>query len=614
MKIKALALISGGLDSILAACLIKKQGVEVEAVVFKSYFFNSERGVAAAEQLKIPYRVVDISEKQLAVVKKPKHGYGKSVNPCLDCHLLMLKEVKKILEKENFDFVVTGEVLGQRPFSQNKQALSLLAKESGLEKKLVRPLSALLLEPSLPEEKGWLNREKLLGIKGRSRKEQIRLAKEFGLSFPQPAGGCLLTETEFGKKMKKLLVKKPNFNGSDALLLKIGRHSWFGKKLIVLGRNRQENGTLETIAQNNDLLVEPSNFAGPTALVRGKKAGLAEIKKAREKILFYSKKKPKIQNQPIIFFGSSGESVLVLKKLLEEKIPINLVITKPDKPAGRGQKLSPAPLAVFCQKEGITVLKWQKLDQKALQQTEKTLKERPVLAITAVYGNFIPDYWLNWCGAVVNLHPSLIPKWRGAAPVIRCLEAGEKVSGMTILKTVKEMDAGPIIDQVEVKIQPGETAGELILRLFEIGAERLAKLVKTNLLSKKPLFWISRPQDHNKAVWAKRIEKEEAEINWREPAEKILNKIRAFNPQPGAFTFVKIGNQKKRLKIWKAHLSNLKSIPGESEPTPGESFNSSTPDRVELEKRTVIPDIVQLEGKSKQDWKAVKNNWKIELI
>ncbi|MBU2592758.1 methionyl-tRNA formyltransferase [Patescibacteria group bacterium] len=611
MSKKALVLLSGGLDSSLAAYLIKKQGIKVKALVFQSYFFGPEKGVAAAEQLKIPYQIVDFSKEHLKIVKNPKHGHGKAINPCIDCHLLMIKTAKKILEKENFDFVATGEVLGQRPFSQNKQALLTIAKESNLKGRLVRPLSAKLLATTLPEKKGWIKKEGLFDIRGRSRKRQTALAEKIGLKFPQPAGGCLLTEIEFAKKLKLFLKKKPGFSGNDAQLSKLGRHFWFGKKFVVLGRNQDENAAIEKLAMPKDLLILPANFPGPSALIRAEKTDKDIAVKTKKKILSFSKKDPVIKTGPIIFFGSSNESVLVLKKLLEEKIPIGLAITKPDRPAGRGQKITAVPIAEFCQKEKITVLKWEKLDQEALKKTEKKLRGKPVLAITAVYGNFIPQFWLDWCNMVINLHPSLIPKWRGAAPVIRSIEAGDKITGVTILRTVKEMDAGPVVDQVEVKIKSGETAGELISRLFEIGAERLAKLIKANLLSRKPLFWINQPQDHNKATWAKKIEKEEAGINWQEPAEKILDKIRAFNPQPGAFTFAKAGGNKKRLKIWKAHLSDSKSTPGESKPAPGESFNSSIRNIIELGKRVVIPDIVQLEGKDKQEWEAVKNNLEI---
>lgn len=560
-KIRALALLSGGLDSMLAAWLIKQQGVEVEGLIFQSYFFGTQKGVAAAKQIKIPYRVIDFAEEHLAMVKNPKHGYGKAANPCIDCHALMLKKAKEILTKEGFDFVVTGETLGQRPFSQNKQALKTVARESGLGDRLVRPLSARLLPPTLPEKKGWINRNQLLAIRGRSRKAQINLARQLGLNFPQPAGGCLLTDPIFGQKLKRLLEKKPEFDANDVALLKIGRHFWHpekgGKTKIVIGRDQKENKLLEQLARPGDLLIQPANFLGPSALIRAKRISKSAIKKTQGLILSYAgKKKDRLRSQPILFFGSSQESALVLEALLKAKIPIAAVITKPDRPAGRGQKLQPTPVAQFAQKKGLKVFKWAKLDQKALKKTQKALKERPVLGIVAVYGNLIPQIWLDWCHPLINLHPSLLPKWRGAAPVIRAIEAGDHITGLTIFKIVEAMDAGPIIDQIKTKIKPNETAGELTQRLFQIGVEELIKILKKTLLSSKPSFWLMRPQDDSKATLASKVDKKEAEIDWSQLEETIERKIRAFNPFPGAYTWVNLNHQRKRLKIWQAHLKN----------------------------------------------------------
>lgn len=603
---------SGGLDSTLAAYLIKKQGVGVKGLIFQSYFFGPEKGIRAAKQLKIPYQVVDFSKEHLKVVKKPKHGHGKAINPCIDCHLLMIQTAKKILEKEGYDFVATGETLGQRPFSQNKQALLIIAKESGLKGRLVRPLSANLLPTTLPEKKGWIKKEGLLDIQGRSRKRQTTLAKKIGLTFPQPAGGCLLTEMEFAKKLKLFIKKRPGFKGNSAQLAKLGRHFWFERKFVVLGRDQGENDAIEELALAKDLLVRPANFPGPSALIRAKKIDKNLVDKTKKKILSFSKKDPAIKTGLIVFFGSNSESVLVLKKLLKEKINIELVITKPDRPAGRGQKMTATAIAEFCQKKKIPVLKWEKLDQKALEKTERKLGGKPVLAITAVYGNFIPQSWLDWCNVVINLHPSLLPKWRGAAPVIRSIEAGDKTTGVTILRTVKEMDAGPVLVQVKTKIRPGETSGELILRLFELGSEKLVELLKTNLLSKKPSFWIMAPQNEKKVTLAGKIDKKEAEIDWKQPAEKILNKIRALNPWPGAYTFVRVGSQKKRLKIWKAHLE-ARSTSGKTLSTSPKLLDQNTPgiSRTKYALGTsagLVPDEVQVEGKARTAWGAVKNS------
>ncbi len=291
-KRKALVLFSGGLDSLLAAKLLMDQKIEVTGLSFQSYFFNTQEAEKRAKHLGIPLRKFDFSEEHLKLVKKPPRGYGKAANPCLDCHLLMLKKAKEIMEKEGFDFVATGEVLGERPFSQNKKALIIIAQESSLDDQLLRPLSAKLLPQTRPEKEGWVDREKLLAIQGRSRKKQISLAKKYKLSYPQPAGGCLLCEPEFAKKLFDLFQKKPNCNGDDIVLLKLGRHFWEGKIKIVLGKNKEENKKLESLAKKEDLLIKPQNFPGPSALLRGEKIRSKEIEKAEEFILSHSKKIP----------------------------------------------------------------------------------------------------------------------------------------------------------------------------------------------------------------------------------------------------------------------------------------------------------------------------------
>ena len=291
---KALVLFSGGLDSILAVKLLQGQKIKIKALIFKSYFWETDQAEKAAKRLKIPYQVIDFSVEHLALVKKPPHGYGKAANPCVDCHTLMLKQTKKIMAKKGFDFVATGEVLGERPFSQNKKALSLVAKESGLKDRLLRPLSAKVLPPTLPEKKGWVKREKLMAIQGRSRQQQIALAKKLKIKeYPQPAGGCLLCEKEFGKKLFKLLEKWPECNGNDIGLLRLGRHFWEGKTLIVLGKNHEENLKLAKLAQKKDILLKPQNFPGPTALIRNSKINQKKIKTAQKLILKLSSKASK---------------------------------------------------------------------------------------------------------------------------------------------------------------------------------------------------------------------------------------------------------------------------------------------------------------------------------
>ncbi len=268
MERKALVLISGGLDSMLAAKLLKESDIDVTGLVFKSCFFNERKGKQACQQLKIPCRIIDISEEHLQIVKKPKFSRGSAANPCIDCHLLMLKKARKVMEEKGFDFVATGEVLGERPFSQNKKALILIAQKSGLKELLLRPLSAKLLPKTIPEEKGWVKSEFLLFVKGRGRYEQLKLAKKYKLIFPQPAGGCILTEKGFSKKLLDLFKKNPDCQPKDIELLRIGRHFWRGKTQIILGRNERENQQLEKKVLEGDILIIPKNFGGPTALIK----------------------------------------------------------------------------------------------------------------------------------------------------------------------------------------------------------------------------------------------------------------------------------------------------------------------------------------------------------
>jgi len=285
-KTKALVLLSGGLDSILAVKVLEEQGIEVTGLAFESYFFDAQQAKKAAGELGIKLKIVDFSEKHLKIVKSPKHGYGKSTNPCLDCHTLMLKEAKRIMEKESFNLIATGEVLNERPMSQNKRALDVVERESSLTGYLLRPLSAKLLKKTIPEEKGLVNRDKLLDISGRSRKRQIKLARKYKIkNYPTPAGGCLLTDLEFGNRLKELFGRCLNPKSSDLLLLRYGRHFWKDKVKIIVGRNKEENESMKKLARKEDVLIEMKNYPGPLTLIRN-----YSKKKVPEKVLDRAKK------------------------------------------------------------------------------------------------------------------------------------------------------------------------------------------------------------------------------------------------------------------------------------------------------------------------------------
>ncbi len=294
-KVKALVLFSGGLDSMLAVEILRRQGIEVIGLLLTSCFFDSQLAKKAAKKMGLKLKIIDISKEHLQIVKSPKHGYGKGMNPCIDCHTLMLRQAREIIKKEKVDFVATGEVIGERPMSQRKNAMKIVEKESGLQGLLVRPLSAQLIQMTLPGRKGLLDYRKLYAISGRSRKEQIKLAEKFGLEeYPSPAGGCLLTDPDFSQKLRLLLKKYSKIGLNDIELLKNGRQFWEGKTRIVVGRDEKENKSLKKLARAGDVLVELKNIAGPTALIRAyplkKKIPQKIIEKAEDLVKRYALK------------------------------------------------------------------------------------------------------------------------------------------------------------------------------------------------------------------------------------------------------------------------------------------------------------------------------------
>jgi len=292
---------SGGLDSMLAAKILEFQGVEVTLICFKSYFFSETAAQKAAQALGMELRVEDISAPHLEIVKHPCYGHGGAINPCIDCHLLMLKTAKAIMDAEGFDFVATGEVLGERPMSQNKLSLDIIEKESGLAGFLLRPLSARLLPPAAAETEGLIDRNQLYGISGRSRKAQMDLVEKFNINYvPQPGGGCILTEKEYGQRMKKLISVSPDFDGFDAQVLRYCRPVWEGKLLLAIARNKEDCEHLGGLVEAGDFFFEPKNFPGPAVLGRnfGDILQKGEIESLGEKYLLqYSKK---ILNEPKI--------------------------------------------------------------------------------------------------------------------------------------------------------------------------------------------------------------------------------------------------------------------------------------------------------------------------
>jgi tRNA U34 2-thiouridine synthase MnmA/TrmU len=268
---KALSIFSGGLDSMLASTLMRDLGIEVQALFFETPFFPSQKARRSARAITLPLKVIDITERHLEVVKSPKHGYGENLNPCIDCHTLMLRMAGEMLEEEGAHFIISGEVVGQRPMSQNRKTLSLVASESGFEGHILRPLSAKLLPSTIPEEKGWVKRDELMDFSGRSRKPQMELARRFNITdYPSPAGGCLLTDKIFSRRLKDLFASGSNLEIREIKLLKLGRHFRIGPSTkLIVGRNKMENQAIRSLAKETDLLLWPISVPGPTVLILG---------------------------------------------------------------------------------------------------------------------------------------------------------------------------------------------------------------------------------------------------------------------------------------------------------------------------------------------------------
>ena len=274
---KAIGCISGGLDSMLAVRLIQQQGIDVLAL-HVVHLWEARRGPAGepreavrrAEALGAEVRVIDGTEADLALLHDPTHGFGKHLNPCIDCRIWTLRQARRLMAAERAAFVFTGEVIGQRPMSQRRDALRLVEKEAGLVDLLVRPLSARCLEPTRPEREGMLDRDRLRDFAGRSRKPQMALAAELGVTdYATPAGGCLLTDPGFAHRLGEFMKQK-HPTATDVELLKVGRHFRLGGGAwVVVGRHQADNAHLADLAEPGDVRIEAADVPGPTTIVRG---------------------------------------------------------------------------------------------------------------------------------------------------------------------------------------------------------------------------------------------------------------------------------------------------------------------------------------------------------
>lgn len=296
-KRKAVALISGGLDSMLAVKVIQEQGIHVEGINFftgfcveghthavrKKHQDKQKRNNAlwVAEQLGIKLHIVDVVEEYKDILLNPVHGYGKNVNPCLDCKTFMVKKAVEWIKEHDFDFIITGEVVGQRPMSQRRETMPVVAKESGGDDLLVRPLSAGQLPETLPEREGWLDRDKLYDFSGRTRKPQMALAQQFGFKdYAQPAGGCcMLTDENYAFKLQDMWHNRPsrNYELDDIIMLKMGRHFRLAPHLkLIIGREEGENRFMQGY-KNQFISIFPTSHPGALCLVDG------EFKSDRER-------------------------------------------------------------------------------------------------------------------------------------------------------------------------------------------------------------------------------------------------------------------------------------------------------------------------------------------
>ncbi len=316
---KALGIISGGLDSSLATMALMRQGIEVVGISFSTPFFGADKAKVAAKAIGHPLIVADISDVHLQMVKSPKYGYGRNMNPCIDCHAMMFQLAGEKMEQEGFDFLFSGEVLGQRPMSQNANALKSVAKLSGFADRILRPLSAKLLDPTPMEISGLVDREQLLDLQGRSRKPQQALAKEWGLhDYPASGGGCLLTEAGFSNQLSDLFNHTSDADVADVELLKAGRiFRLSATSKLILGRHRSDNEILQKLAKPEHLKLRAKDFSGSLGLFCGEQ-NQAELDIAAAIVASYGKGKNESEVE-VLFSGAEDSFVRQVVPMLREE-------------------------------------------------------------------------------------------------------------------------------------------------------------------------------------------------------------------------------------------------------------------------------------------------------
>lgn len=328
MNRKAVALLSGGLDSTLAVKILLRQGIEIEALNFQTMFgCCKDDARQVAYELGVKFTMLPVGMDYVELVKNPKHGVGKGINPCVDCRGYMFRLAKKFMESVGASFVVSGEVLGQRPMSQRRDCFGTIEEEAGLEGLIVRPLSAKLLEPSIPEKEGTVDRNRLYDIEGRSRSRLIQLAKEYGIENPpQPSTGCALTEPEFAKKVKDIFEHLDDYERWHFETLKVGRHFRLDPEAkAILGRDAGENEYLEYLHPKGTTLLTPVNFAGPTALLIGPST-LERLEGVGRMMLSYTKHLP-VESPQVQWEAAEAHGILELASGMKEEEILSLRIT-----------------------------------------------------------------------------------------------------------------------------------------------------------------------------------------------------------------------------------------------------------------------------------------------
>ncbi|HPY95681.1 MAG TPA: hypothetical protein PL063_00555 [Candidatus Cloacimonadota bacterium] len=305
-KNRALSLFSGGLDSIIVVKFMEKLGYEIIPIYFSTPFFQDDKAIKMAEANNIKIEIIDITEEHLEMLKNPHYGYGKHLNPCIDCHGLMFKILHRYLEKYDADFLISGEVLQQRPMSQNKNALSAVRKASTVGDLIVRPLSQKLLVDTLPIREGWVKKEDMLSISGRTRTMQIQMAEELGVKeYPNAGGGCLLTDNGYTKRLKDLL-KYEMMNSFFVKFLAFGRHFRIDQDTkLIITRIKSESDIITPKLEDNELVLKCKNVPGPLGIIQSRKEITLDTIQLSASILL--KYNSKANEQDIVSWGKAFE-------------------------------------------------------------------------------------------------------------------------------------------------------------------------------------------------------------------------------------------------------------------------------------------------------------------